>query len=160
MRVLIVSDTHGNDRNFERVLMRTYPVDRIFHLGDMEGSETYLEDISPCPIHMVRGNNDFFSPAPTEQVVEVEGHRVFMTHGHRYGVAFGLEKLKEAAKARQCDLVFYGHTHRPMIETEDGVTIINPGSLTYPRQKDRKASYIIMEINGNGETDFAIDYVE
>ena len=160
MRILIVSDTHGNDRNFERVMMRTYPVDMIFHLGDLEGSEIYFEDICPCPIHMVSGNNDFFSPAPPEQVVEIEGHRIFMTHGHRYSVAYGLEKIKEAAKARQCDLAFFGHTHRPMIDEDDEVIVVNPGSLTYPRQMDRKASYVIMEVDSDGNTKFAINYVE
>ena len=63
MKVLIVSDTHGNDRNLERVLLQNYPVDAVFHLGDMEGSESYIEDICPCPVYMVSGNNDFFSPA-------------------------------------------------------------------------------------------------
>lgn len=160
MRILIVSDTHGNERNLERAILQTYPVDYIFHLGDMEGSESYIEDICPCPVYMVSGNNDFFSPAPAEQVIDLEGYRIFMTHGHRYGVAYNLEKVKLAAEARKCDLVFCGHTHRPMVDDEESIIVVNPGSLTYPRQENRKPSYIVMTIDGMEDIHFEINYLE
>lgn len=160
MRILIVSDTHGNDRNFERVLLRTHPIDAIFHMGDLEGSESYIEDICPCPVYMVSGNNDFFSTAPVEQVVEIEGYRIFMTHGHRYGVAYGTERVKEAASVRKCDLVFFGHTHRPMVDSDSDIILVNPGSLTYPRQENRKPSYILLCINEDGALDFSVNYLE
>lgn len=160
MRILIVSDTHGNERNLERAILQTYPVDYIFHLGDMEGSESYIEDICPCPVYMVSGNNDFFSPAPAEQVIDLEGYRIFMTHGHRYGVAYNLEKVKLAAEARKCDLVFCGHTHRPLVDDEESIIVVNPGSLTYPRQENRKPSYILMNIHSDGDVDFEINYLE
>ena len=160
MKVLIVSDTHGNDINLERVLMRTYPVDAVFHLGDMEGSESYIEDICPCPVYMVKGNNDFFSPAPAEQIVEIEGHRIFMTHGHRYGVTYNLEKVKLAAELKKCDFVFCGHSHRPLIDDEESIVVVNPGSLTYPRQQDRKPSYVLCYIHEDKTVDFTINYLE
>ena len=160
MKVLIVSDTHGNDRNFERVLLNTYPVDAIFHLGDLEGSESYIEDICPCPVYMVSGNNDFFSSAPLEQVVELDGYRIFMTHGHRYGVANGLERLREAAEARKCDMAFFGHTHRPIIDDANGPILVNPGSLTWPRQENRVPSYAILEIGVDGDLNFLINYLK
>ena len=160
MKILIVSDTHGNDRNLERAILQTYPVDYICHLGDMEGSESYIEDICPCPVYMVSGNNDFFSPAPGEQVIEIEGYRIFMTHGHRYGVAYGTEKLKEAAIARKCDIVFYGHTHRPEVDLDSDVILVNPGSLTYPRQQGRKPSYVLWCIDEKEELNFSINYLD
>ena len=160
MRYLIVSDTHGNERNLERALMRSYPMDGVFHLGDLEGGESYIEDICPCPVYMVRGNNDFFSPAPSELTVEVNGHRIFMTHGHRYGVAYGMERLKEAAEKNQCDLAFFGHTHRPEIIDDAGMIFVNPGSLTYPRQAGRKPSYVILEIDAKGVLDLTVNYFE
>ena len=59
MRILIVSDTHGKNGNLEKVLRLTAPLDLMFHLGDLEGSEGYIESITPCEAHMVSGNNDF-----------------------------------------------------------------------------------------------------
>ena len=160
MRYLIVSDTHGNDRNLERALMRTYPLDGVFHLGDLEGSESYIEDICPCPVYMVGGNNDFFTPALSEQTVEIEGCRVFMTHGHRYGVSSNLERLKERAEKEDCHLAFFGHTHQPEVVRTGNLILVNPGSLTYPRQAGRKASYVVMETDEKGAPDFTIHYLE
>ena len=62
MRILIVSDTHGKNGNLEKVLRLTAPLDLMFHLGDLEGSEGYIESITPCEAHMVSGNNDFLRP--------------------------------------------------------------------------------------------------
>ena len=53
--------------------------------------------------------------------------------------------VAEEAKSRDCDAVFFGHTHKPVIEEIDGVLAINPGSLSYPRQHGRKPSYVILE---------------
>ena len=53
----------------------------------------------------------------------------------------------------------YGHTHRPDIDLEDGVKVINPGSLSYPRQSGRQATYIIMEVNTEGEVEFTLKHV-
>lgn len=45
----------------------------------------------------------------------------------------------------------FGHTHKPYLETKDGVTILNPGSLSYPRQEGRRPSYMIMDIDEAGK---------
>lgn len=160
MRILIVSDTHGKDSNFEKVLLQTDPVDMIFHLGDLEGSESYIEDICPCPVHMVSGNNDFFTSLPMEKIVEVEGYRIFMTHGHRYGVAYDIGRIKEAAAAHKCDMVFFGHTHRPLVDRDSDMIVVNPGSLTYPRQENHRPSYILMETDEMGDFQFTVNYLE
>ena len=49
MRVLLVSDSHGRNQNMEKVIRKASPVDLLIHLGDLEGSEGYLEAIAPCP---------------------------------------------------------------------------------------------------------------
>ena len=159
MKILIVSDTHGRDRNFESVLLRTHPVDGIFHLGDVEGSEAYIEDICPCPLYMVSGNNDFFSSAPSERIVEIEGYRIFMTHGHRYGVDHDRSRLRDKAREQGCHMAFCGHTHRPLIDMDADIIVVNPGSLTYPRQENRRPSYVIMDICQNEEPKFTIYYL-
>ena len=52
MRVLLVSDSHGRNQNMEKVIRKASPVDLLIHLGDLEGSEGYLEAIAPCPVEM------------------------------------------------------------------------------------------------------------
>ena len=64
MKALIVSDTHGSHRNLERVIEKEQPLDLLIHLGDVEGGEDYIEAIADCPVHVVAGNNDFFSELP------------------------------------------------------------------------------------------------
>ena len=67
MKVLIVSDTHKSHRNLERIIEKEKPFQMLIHLGDVEGAEDYIEALADCPVHIVRGNNDFFSDLPAEQ---------------------------------------------------------------------------------------------
>ena len=69
------------------------------------------------------------------------------------------EYLKKEAKARGADIVMYGHTHRPAYSDEEGLITLNPGSIAYPRQSGRKATYMIMEIDEDGAVDVQLMYV-
>lgn len=60
---------------------------------------------------------------------------------------------------RGVDVVMYGHTHRPVVDIEDDIIAVNPGSLTYPRQDNRKPSYIIMDLDREGKAHFTINYL-
>lgn len=160
MKILIVSDTHGHEKNLETVIEKTGPVDLFIHLGDIEGHEDYIEALAGCPVHMVSGNNDFFSDLPREEEFQLGRYRVLITHGHYYGVSVGTDRLKEEARSRNIDIVMYGHTHRPEIDIDDHVTVLNPGSLSYPRQWGRKPSYMLMEIDREGEAHYTINYIE
>ena len=77
MKALIVSDTHGSHRNLERVIEKEQPLDLLIHLGDVEGGEDYIEAIADCPVHVVAGNNDFFSELPREEEFFVGGQPYF-----------------------------------------------------------------------------------
>ena len=96
-----------------------------------------------------------------ERVVEKVGKiDCLMTHGHYYGVSVETSMLKEEALARGCNVALYGHTHRPDLEIESEITVLNPGSLSYPRQHGRKPSYAIMEIDEKGIAHYDIYYLE
>lgn len=159
MRVLIVSDTHRKNENFCRVIEKEKNLDLVIHLGDAEGSELFLSKTAGCPMEIVAGNNDFFTELPKEKEIELDGFRILLTHGHYYYVSVGMERIKEEGIMRGVDIVMFGHTHRPLVETEDGITILNPGSLSYPRQDGKRPSYIIMETDGEGELMFEIKYL-
>ena len=135
MKILIVSDTHGHEENLERVVEKVGKIDCLLHLGDVEGQEDYIEALVSCPVHIVAGNNDFFSELPREIVVTIGDYRILMTHGHYYGVSVETSMLKEEA-------------------------VLNPGSLSYPRQHGRKPSYAIMEIDEKGIAHYDIYYLE
>lgn len=159
MKVLIVSDTHGSHRNLEKVIERTEGIDLLIHLGDTEGKEDYIEALVDCPAYIISGNNDFFSDSPREKEFMLEGRHVFITHGHAYYVAIDEERLREAAKDRGADIVMYGHTHRPSCSDEDGILVLNPGSIAYPRQYGRKPTYMVMEIEEGKKPEVQIMYV-
>ena len=94
------------------------PIDMLIHCGDSEGSEDYIRRLADCPVHIVAGNNDFFSELPKEDEFCIGNYHVLITHGHYYYISMGTEMLKEDARARGFNLVMFGHTHRPYLEQD------------------------------------------
>ena len=90
---------------------------------------------------------------------EIKPEAILLTHGHYYYVSLDLQTLREECIARGIDIVMFGHTHRPLIQIEDELTFINPGSISYPRQADKRCTYIMLEIDDNGEMTFNLKYV-
>lgn len=160
MRVLIVSDTHGKHNGLDRAIEAAGEFDMFIHLGDVEGGEAYLDAVIPCEKHIVRGNNDFFSDLPREEEFYIGRYKAFITHGHSYYVSLNTEYIREEGEARRADLVMFGHTHKPYFEQRDGMAVLNPGSIAYPRQEGRKGSYMILEIDADGELVFEQRYLD
>lgn len=159
MKILIISDTHGKHDNLSRVLEQESPIDLLIHLGDAEGYEEYIAKQAGCPLEIVAGNNDFFSDLPREKELEIGKYKVLITHGHYYYVNTGIEEIARMAQGRDFDIVMYGHTHRPLIDIRKDIIVMNPGSLSYPRQEGRRPSYIVMETDQNGDAEFEIKYL-
>lgn len=159
MKILIVSDTHRRNENFLTVMNRVRPVDMVVHCGDVEGSESVIEKAAGCPVQMVRGNNDFLSLMPKEKEFMIGSYKVWLTHGHNYCVSMNYEIIKQEARDREADIVMCGHTHKPIVDIGRNVTLINPGSMSYPRQEGRRPSYILMEIDSAGEAHYTINYL-
>ncbi|MGI6068938.1 MAG: metallophosphoesterase family protein [Blautia sp.] len=160
MKILVVSDTHGKDENLERVLEKEKPIDALIHCGDIEGQEDYIQAVAECPVHMVAGNNDFFSDLDREMELELAGKKVFVTHGHYYGVSLDLGRIVDEALDRGSQVVMFGHIHKPVCEEDNGVLVLNPGSLAYPRQEGRKPSYAVISADRAGKFQCEIRYVE
>ena len=74
-------------------------------------------------------------------------------------MSFTLERLRAEAKERGMQIAMFGHTHRPLIDQSGPVTLINPGSLSYPRQEGRKPSYILMELDREGLAHYTVNYL-
>lgn len=159
MKILIVSDTHGRDEKLEAAAAVEQPFDYLIHCGDVEGREFFIEALAECPCTIVAGNNDFFSDLPREDEIVLEGYKIMVTHGHNYGVSMDLYGISEEAAARECEMVCFGHTHKPVIEKKNGVLVINPGSLSFPRQEGRQPSYAVMELHEGEEPEVEIRFL-
>lgn len=153
MRIIVVSDTHGLYSRLHAVIMRNLKADAFIHLGDGEEECDLLMRNFPEIVprfHYVKGNCDYGSQAPIFKTLDIApGHRIFATHGHRYGVNFDLGTLITTAKENGCDIALYGHTHVQKSTYEDGVHILNPGSASCPRD-GRPASYGFIDITPAG----------
>ena len=155
-RIMIVSDTHRRITNLAEALYREGNIDKLIHLGDFEGEDEVIRGMAGCEVMFVPGNNDFFSPYDKEIETQIGKYKVLLTHGHYYYVSLDLQTIREEGISRGFDIVMFGHTHRPVISVEDEIMLINPGSISYPRQADKKCTYIMMEVLDNGEVCFKL----
>ena len=164
LRILIMSDSHGRNENVELAIAQVREeigeFQMLIHLGDV-GDAREIESLAGVPCYVVRGNTDYDAKLLNANVIEAGGHRIFATHGHLYQVDMRLDLLRFAALENDCDIAMYGHTHVPYLEEDpDDVTILNPGSISKPRQADHRYTYMVMEIDDEDEVTYELRYVE
>ena len=128
--IVVISDTHGRKNCVEELYPVLREADFVIHLGD---GWTDLRDFNaehPEKTYLCKGNCDVF-PALKEYELEVENVKIFFCHGDKYRVKAGLTRIYLRAKEIGASLVLYGHTHNARVDFEDGVTLVNPGSMTH-----------------------------
>ena len=146
MEFLIFSDSHGSASNMSLALDRQIKTpDAILFLGDGARDIDNLFVVD-TPIWAVRGNCDWYSSDladKTERLLYFEGHTILLCHGHEWGVKGGLGALIAHAAEIDADIVLFGHTHVPTLQTiAKGETVgkttltrpmylFNPGSIGY-----------------------------
>ena len=134
-RILVFSDTHNNISLCTEIIEKI-PADIIIHAGDYVSDAQKLKKLYPDKrIEYVKGNGDMFSYASDNIVVELDGIRIFVTHGHNERVKTDpeLKKLVSAAKSNNCTVAVFGHTHMGLEKETDGIKLLNPGSSNYGR---------------------------
>lgn len=152
MKVIILSDTHRAKNNMDKLVPYIKEnVDMIIHAGDNFRDSVYLSNVCEKPSIAVAGNCDFDN-VEEELIFELEGIKILLTHGHRHRVKYGIEFLVDYAKSKSVNIVIFGHTHKKEDRVIDGIQLINPGSLSLPRDGIDQ-SYVIMNIK-NGVYDF------
>lgn len=146
MRILVVSDTHGDYLSFKTAVETQRSADVIIHCGDSQGE---IDDIKlqfpNKAIIAVKGNCDFSSSLPTVETITIENKKLFITHGHLYNAKYTLYNLCCAAREAGADILLFGHTHNALTEYDDGLYIVNPGSL-----HGYNASYAYIDITDKG----------
>ncbi|MDD6572013.1 MAG: metallophosphoesterase [Thermoflexaceae bacterium] len=160
MKALIISDSHGMRSSIQKVFERVGQMDMVIHLGDICGDESYIRENAGCKVWMVAGNNDYHTDLNREEIIEIGTHRALLTHGHRSYANYRTDILEEEGRTMGMDIVMFGHTHVPLIRQENGLYLINPGSLAYPRQANHKRSFILMELDKEEKLHFSLDYLD
>lgn len=129
MKILVLSDSHGNLANMVRAVELSSPR-MILHLGDCWRDGERLHDLFPeIPFQQVPGNCDFRSSEPAERLLFIEDKRVLICHGHTYGVKQSLLPAGYAAEEQNLDLFLFGHTHKPLVDMRGKTLFLNPGSI-------------------------------
>lgn len=149
MNILIFSDSHGRVLDMFNLVENISP-DAVIHLGDYDEDAQDLRRSYPnITVYSVRGNNDYGSDSPWFSVVTLEGIKFYLTHGHREGVVWTSSgNISEYAQKFGCSIALYGHTHCANHVIDNDIHILNPGSISLPRQG--VASCLSLEIQ-NGE---------
>lgn len=155
-KYLVFSDSHGRDEKMLEIIKKHKDVEGLFHLGDIEHSDDRLRNSIQGPTYIVKGNCDWSSKAPEFQVFKLHGHSIAMTHGHRQYVNMGVDMLKYWAMEKEADIVMYGHTHVPFLEQSSALTVLNPGSISKPRQSGHIPTYATIDFGENGEINIEI----
>lgn len=133
-RLLIVSDSFGNISKLDDVVRKhKNEFDILIHLGNRCYDALSLQDQVDKMI-LIRGNMELASPKVTsigsfEEEFDIEGVKVFATHGHRYSISSTFVFLKKQAKKIGANIVLFGHTREKKLEFEEDVLYFNPGSL-------------------------------
>ena len=150
MKYLVISDTHGVMGRVYEVIRNEKDLDGIIHLGDLKKDSLELEKRLEIPVYGVMGNCDgAINHSEASKVIETDAGKILLTHGHLDGVNFDITNLMYRALENQCIAAFFGHTHIQYLEDTGEVILMNPGSLTKPRDGSN-GSYAIAEIiDGN-----------
>lgn len=155
MRIAVVSDTHGQEYYMKKVIEKITDADMMIHLGDNSDDADYIGRFFKGRVLKVRGNCDFISTAPLELIEIIENKKVFISHGHKYGVKYGMGMFCDRAEEINADIALFGHTHESLCDYKRGIWFINPGSVAFPRDGSRSIAIIDLE-NGAVNTSLRI----
>jgi hypothetical protein len=133
LRIAVLSDTHIPTR-LSHVPGKVYEVcseaDLVLHAGDHVEREVLTDLERMAPVKAVRGNMDGpdLSYLPDSLTLDLEGHRVCMTHGS--GAPVGLSKrVYRIFEGSDPEVIVFGHSHLYTHKRKNGVIILNPGAV-------------------------------
>lgn len=127
----MLSDSHGKSLPIINAIEKTKP-DAVIFLGDGVVQADKISQSYGIPFYLVKGNCDY-GDYQDMQLIELSGKRLFICHGHKYGVKGGYGTITAAAKKYGADIALFGHTHIPYEHYENGLYLLNPGSCGSPR---------------------------
>ncbi|MCI1987046.1 MAG: metallophosphoesterase [Lactobacillus sp.] len=155
MKLVVVSDAHGDAAILQTILTQQPDADGYFYCGD---SELAASDPLFKTYRAVSGNMDIDPDFPLTVTASLSGVRVWMTHGHRFNVNFTLAPLLAAGKDAQADIILFGHTHQLGVEQVEAQLVLNPGSISQPRGRyaGLGGTYAVITVT---PTQFTVQYL-
>ena len=161
MKIMVASDIHGSAYYCQKMTeaYKNSGAQKLLLLGDIlyHGPRNDLpKEYAPKKviemlnnisdeILCVRGNCDSevdqmvlkFNIMAEYAIIYDGGRMIFATHGHK----FNKDNLPSLKKG---DILLHGHTHIPVNESIDGITVMNPGSVSIPKENSWHG-YMIIE---------------
>ena len=132
MKILLVSDSHGDYEALDQ-LAKKYPnMDLYLHAGDSEQDEFSIK-----PFISVRGNCDHYYDFPNFLVIPTPAGNIYIQHTPFVS--------KSVISEHNAKIVIHGHTHTRRKEMVNGILFINSGAISFARDK-YDGSYAIIEI--------------
>jgi uncharacterized protein len=135
MRILVCSDSHGDEISLSKIILANQNEDLYLHCGDIEMAP---ESVSPFVV--VKGNCDRYS-YPRVRDIRTKWGTIHMEHGDNYS-----HLTKEYIESLHCFIFLFGHTHCREHGYDGKTYIFNPGSLTEPRDS-AEGSYLLLNID-------------
>ncbi|MBZ4687169.1 MAG: uncharacterized protein PWQ96_2274 [Clostridia bacterium] len=166
MKILLVSDTHGDIYSWKKMLELEGDADLIIHAGDVlyHGPRNPVKDTyNPAelakainemdiPVLIAAGNCDAevdgmvlnFPIQPSPLFCQVENKRIIVHHGHGKSE----DELVQLAGKFKADMLVCGHTHLRMVKKVRDIVIVNPGSASLPKTEDQIPSFAVLDKGG------------
>jgi uncharacterized protein len=151
MKIVVIADTHARKINqLPKDLTNTLKqADHIIHLGDFDTVDIVEGLKSMGDFSGVAGNHDkrdIRSILPDIDILEINGKRLGLVHGHGCTMPFGLKNgLRTRFNGTKLDAILYGHTHVTTNITMSDILFFNPGSAC-GRFPAYNRSYGLLEI--------------
>lgn len=131
MLVAVISDSHNNIKSIEAVKEYISKAEVLLFLGDGEEDLKSITENFKGKVYAVKGNCDVSNKNPQEMIIEIMGKKIFMCHGHRYNVKYEYNSIYYKGREIEADIVLFGHSHLAMIEEDENMIIMNPGSISH-----------------------------
>ena len=145
---LVASDLHGSMIALDKVLalVQEYKVDKLLLLGDIFGTDAdkMVEKLNAIynKLTVIKGNNDWFYEFEDakfttfkETYENINGKIAYLCHGHKLN-----DMYLEGYGAK---IVMIGHVHRPILQNNNGIIFMCPGSMAVPRSGSDKTFALI-----------------
>ena len=128
-KILVVSDSHKHNEILNKIFEANKDIETCIHCGDLQDNENAL---NIHDLYIVRGNNDF-TLYKDELLLEFEGYKIYVTHGHIQDIETSDHKIHQNAQNNNANIVLFGHTHNPKFYQKEDIYYLNPGSVSFPR---------------------------
>jgi uncharacterized protein len=136
MKLAVISDIHDNLVNLNKFLAwcRENSLEKIICCGDVTNGETLgiLAEEFGKEIFLVRGNMEIYDEeeiGPYQNYTYGGQLAVWEIGGKKIGVCHEPFLIDQVLAKGKCEIIFYGHTHKPWIEEKNGIQLVNPGTL-------------------------------